>query len=313
MGAVLLFILAFVLSAAFLLAATSVKIVRPWQRGLVERLGKYHATVEPGMRLVFPVIDRVVRVDMREAVVDVPVQEVITSDNVVVKVDAVVFYEATDPQRLIYNVANFLPAVTKLAQTNLRNVIGDLQLDEALASSSEINTRLRDILDDATDKWGARVVRVEIQRIDPPPDVLTAMHHQMQAERNRRASVTEALGQREAAITRAEGEKAAAILEAEGSALATRQLADAEAYRQQTVATGEAQALQSVLGAMKEIGITQEVLAMKWFESLQVMSQSESTKIYLPSTPDGMGQALASIAEMVQAPATPAKRTRSTT
>lgn len=308
MGAFLLFVLAFLLFAAFVLAATSVKIVRPWQRGLVERLGKYHATVEPGMRIVFPVIDRVVRVDMREAVVDVPVQEVITSDNVVVKVDAVVFYEATDPQRLIYNVANFLPAVTKLAQTNLRNVIGDLQLDEALASSSEINTRLRDILDDATDKWGARVVRVEIQRIDPPPDVLTAMHHQMQAERNRRASVTEALGQREAAITRAEGEKAAAILEAEGSALATRQLADAEAYRNQTVAAGEAQALTSVLGTMKEIGITQEVLAMKWFESLQIMSQSESTKIYLPSTPDGMGQALASIAEMVQAPTPPAKR-----
>jgi regulator of protease activity HflC (stomatin/prohibitin superfamily) len=297
---------------AFCFAASTIKIVRPWQRGLVERLGKYHATVEPGMRIIVPVIDRMVRVDMREAVVDVPVQEVITSDNVVVKVDAVVFYEATDPQRLIYNVAQFLPAVTKLAQTNLRNVIGDLQLDQALASSSEINTRLREILDDATDKWGARVVRVEIQRIDPPPDVLTAMHHQMQAERTRRALVTEAQGEREAAITRAEGDKAAAILEAEGQAEATRMAASAEEYRQETVAKGEAAALTSVLGAMKAIGVTPEILALKWFEALQVMSSGEASKIYLPNTPDGMASSIASLAELVQAPApTPRKRASS--
>jgi regulator of protease activity HflC (stomatin/prohibitin superfamily) len=287
---------------AFGFAMSTIKIVRPWQRGLVERLGKYHATVEPGMRIIVPVIDRMVRVDMREAVVDVPVQEVITSDNVVVKVDAVIFYEATDPQRLIYNVAQFLPAVTKLAQTNLRNVIGDLQLDQALASSNEINTRLRDILDDATDKWGARVVRVEIQRIDPPPDVLTAMHHQMQAERTRRALVTEAQGNREASITRAEGDKAAAILEAEGSAAATRQLADAEAYRQQTVAAGEASALQQVLTAMKDVGVTPEVLALKWFEALAIMSGGEANKIFLPGTPDGAANAIASIAELMKAP-----------
>jgi len=299
-----LFLIALVaiLVVAFASAASTIKIVRPWQRGLVERLGKYHATVEPGMRIIVPVIDRMVRVDMREAVVDVPVQEVITSDNVVVKVDAVIFYEATDPQRLIYNVAQFLPAVTKLAQTNLRNVIGDLQLDEALASSNEINTRLREILDDATDKWGARVVRVEIQRIDPPPDVLTAMHHQMQAERTRRALVTEAQGQREASITKAEGDKAAAILEAEGSAAATRQLADAEAYRQQTVAAGEASALQQVLTAMKEVGITPEVLALKWFEALTIMSSGEANKIFLPGTPDGAANAIASIAELMKAP-----------
>ena len=291
-----------ILFVAFGFAASSVKIVRPWQRGLVERLGKYHATVEPGMRVILPVVDRMVRVDMREAVVDVPVQEVITSDNVVVKVDAVIFYEATDPQRLIYNVAQFLPAVTKLAQTNLRNVIGDLQLDQALASSNEINTRLREILDDATDKWGARVVRVEIQRIDPPPDVLTAMHHQMQAERTRRALVTEAQGNREASITRAEGDKAAAILEAEGSAAATRQLADAEAYRQQTVAAGEASALKQVLTAMKDVGITPEVLALKWFEALTIMSGGEANKIFLPGTPDGAANAIASISELMKAP-----------
>ncbi|MEZ5263406.1 MAG: SPFH domain-containing protein [Acidimicrobiales bacterium] len=144
---------------------------------------------------------------MREQVVDVPPQEVITEDNVVVSVDAVVYYEATDPQRLVYNVADFFTAITKLAQTNLRNLIGDLELDKALTSRDTINTQLREVLDDATDKWGVRVVRVEIQRIDPPPEVVSAMHAQMRAERDRRATVTEAKGYQEAAIARADGEK----------------------------------------------------------------------------------------------------------
>src|SRR5438132_6842839 len=141
---IVLAVLAFVL---LVFSSASVKIIRPYQRGLVERLGRYHATVEPGMRVIVPFIDRMIRVDMRESVVEVPPQEVITSDNVVVAVYAVVYYEATDPQRLIYNVANFMMAVTKLAQTNLRNVIGDMQLDQAHTDSAMINARLRDILD----------------------------------------------------------------------------------------------------------------------------------------------------------------------
>src|SRR3982074_970928 len=214
----MVYIIVLVVLAVLLLvlSAASVKIIRPYQRGLVERLGRYHATVDPGMRVIVPFIDRMVRVDMRESVVEVPRQEVITSDNVVVSVYAVVYYEATDPQRLIYNVSNFMNAVTKLAQTNLRNVIRDMHLDEALVSSQMVNARLRDILDDATDKWGTRVVRVEIQRIDPPADVVAAMHNQMRAERSRRAVVTEAAGEKEAAIARAEGDKQAAILGAEG-------------------------------------------------------------------------------------------------
>ncbi|HAZ17352.1 MAG TPA: SPFH/Band 7/PHB domain protein, partial [Acidimicrobiaceae bacterium] len=142
-------------------------------------------------------------------------QEVITKDNVTVTVDAVIYYEPTDPQRLIYNVANFLMAITKLAQTNLRNVIGDMTLDSALTSRDNVNVTMRQVLDDATDKWGVRVVRVEIQRIDPPADVMHAMHEQMKAERTRRAVVLEAEGSREAAITRAEGERQAVILNAE--------------------------------------------------------------------------------------------------
>ena len=176
-----------VLVLVFLAAA--VKIIRPYQRGIVERLGKYKDTYEPGLQVIIPFVDTIRLVDMREQVVDVPPQEVITKDNVVVAVDAVVFYEPTDPQRLVYNVANFVLAITKLAQTNLRNLVGDLDLDTALTSRDTVNVSLREILDDATDKWGVRVVRVEIQRIDPPPEVVAAMHEQMKAERTRRATV----------------------------------------------------------------------------------------------------------------------------
>ncbi|HET7720134.1 MAG TPA: SPFH domain-containing protein, partial [Acidimicrobiales bacterium] len=140
----------------FIYVASGVRIVRPYQRGLVEQLGKYKETIDPGLRVIIPFVQTVRLVDMREQVVDVPPQEVITKDNVVVSVDAVVYYEPTDPQRLAYNVANFILAVTKLAQTNLRNLVGDMQLDEALTSRDSINLNLRQILDDATDKWGVR-------------------------------------------------------------------------------------------------------------------------------------------------------------
>jgi len=293
LAALALVLLVFVISG--------IKVVRPYQRGVVERLGKFKETVDPGLRLIVPFVDRMTLVDMREQVVDVPPQEVITSDNVVVSVDAVIYYEPTDPQRLVYNIGNFILAVTKLAQTNLRNVIGDLQLDEALTSRDKINVALRQILDDATDNWGVRVVRVEIQRVDPPPDVMASMHEVMKAERSRRAIVTEAQGSREAAITRAEGAKAAAILEAEGFAEATRKQADAEQYRQQTVADGEAEAIKSVFNAIHEGNPTDDVLALKYFEALQVMANGTATKIFLPTGPDGLTSVLASVAEIVRA------------
>ncbi|MDP2400645.1 MAG: SPFH domain-containing protein, partial [Actinomycetota bacterium] len=140
--------------------ATAIKIVRPYEKGIVERFGRYQHTYDSGLHIIFPFVDKLTKIDMRENVVDVPPQEVITKDNVVVTVDAVVYYEATDPVKLIYNVANFYMAATKLAQTNLRNVIGEMQLDESLTSREKINHALRQILDDATDKWGVRIVRV---------------------------------------------------------------------------------------------------------------------------------------------------------
>ena len=293
---------AVLLAFTFLLLAvvvSGVKVIRPFERGLVERLGKYHATSEPGLRLIVPFIDRMERVDMRERVVDIPPQEVITSDNVVVSVDAVVYYEATDPQRLVYNVVDFYLAITKLAQTNLRNVIGDMQLDAALTSRDTINLKLRDILDDATDKWGARVVRVEIQRIDPPPDVMSAMHEQMKAERTRRATVTQAQGDREAAITRAEGAKQAAILDAEGAAASVQAAAEAEKFRQIAVAEGESQAIKSVYQAIHEGGPTPDVIAIKYLETLQVMADGQATKVFLPTEATALLGALGGMRELL--------------
>ena len=309
-GVIVLAVLAFLM---FVVAASGVRIVRPYQRGLVERLGKYKATVDPGLRLILPFIDRILLVDMREQVVDVPPQEVITSDNVVVSVDAVIYYEATDPQRLAYNVANFQLAVTKLAQTNLRNVIGDMQLDDALTSRDTINARLREILDDATDKWGTRAVRVEIQRIDPPPDVVDSMHHQMKAERTRRAVVTEAQGVREAAITRAEGEKQAAILgaeglrqrqilEAQGRAEAIERLADAERYQKTAVAEGEAAAVRNVYSAIHEGNPTPDLISIKYLEALRAIADGRATKIFLPTEMGGLFGAVGGLAELLREP-----------
>jgi regulator of protease activity HflC (stomatin/prohibitin superfamily) len=291
--------------------AAGVRIVQPFQRGVVEQLGKYKETVDPGLRLIIPFIQTVRLVDMREQVVDVPPQEVITADNVIVSVDAVVYYEPTDPQRLTYNVANFILAITKLAQTNLRNLVGDMQLDEALTSRDSINTNLRQILDDATDKWGVKVVRVEIQRIDPPPDVMSAMHEQMKAERTRRAVVTEAEGRRTAAVTTAEGEKAAAILraegirqqqilEAEGQAGAIRAVADAEQYRQQTVSRGEADAIRAVYQAIHDGAPTDDLIAIKYLEALQAMADGRATKIILPTELAGIAGAITGITEAVR-------------
>jgi regulator of protease activity HflC (stomatin/prohibitin superfamily) len=307
-GVIVLAVLAFFL---FVYVAAGVRIVRPYQRGVIEQLGKYKETVDPGLRLIIPFIQTVRLVDMREQVVDVPPQEVITSDNVIVSVDAVIYYEPTDPQRLIYNVANFILAVTKLAQTNLRNLIGDMQLDEALTSRDSINTNLRQILDDATDKWGVRVVRVEIQRIDPPPDVMSAMHEQMKAERTRRAVVTEAEGRRTAAVTTAEGDKTAAILqaegvkqrqilEAEGQADAIRAVADAERFRQLTVAQGEAEAIRSVYQAIHDGDPDAGLITIKYLEALQVMANGRATKIILPTELAGLAGAIAGITEAVR-------------
>ncbi len=186
----ILVVLAVVLVFIIVVAVNSLRVVSPYEKGVIERVGRYQRTAQPGLTLVAPFFDTLRKVDMREQVVDVQPQEVITKDNVVVTVDAIIYYEATDPVKLTYNVADFYSAATKLAQTSLRNVIGETELDEALTSRDMINAKLREVLDDATDKWGVRIVRVEIKRIDPPVDVTEAMHRQMKAERDRRAQIS---------------------------------------------------------------------------------------------------------------------------
>ncbi len=296
----LVLLLVVVFLALVLVAATGFRVVRPFEKGLIEVLGRYDKTVESGLRWVMPFVKRIVKVDMREQVVDVPPQEVITRDNVVVTVDAVVYYEATDPVKLKYNVGNFILAVTKLAQTNLRNVIGDLDLDSALTSREVINTKLREILDDATDKWGTRVVRVEIQRIEPPADVTEAMYRQMKAERDRRAVVTEAEGEKTSRVLRAEGLKQSQILEAEGEAEAIKRVADADRYQKLTVAEGEGQAIQTVFNAIHAGNPTTDVIAIRYLETLQGIANGQATKVFLPLDTAGVLGSVAAIGEMLK-------------
>jgi regulator of protease activity HflC (stomatin/prohibitin superfamily) len=279
-------------------AAKGVRLVQQSEQGLVEQFGRYQKTVGPGLRFIVPFIQALQRVDMREQVVDVPPQEVITRDNVVVTVDAVVYYQATDPVKLKYNVANFIVAATKLAQTNLRNVVGDMDLDDALTSRDVINTELRNILDEATDVWGTRVVRVEIQRIDPPEDVTDAMHRQMKAERDRRALVTEAEGTKSSQILKAEGIRESQVLEANGRAEAIKQLAEAEAFQRVTLAEGEAQGIERVFRAIHEGNPTPDLLAVKYLETLATMSDGQATKIFMPLETAGALGSLAAIGEV---------------
>jgi len=207
--------------------------VRQYEKGLVMRLGKFHAITPSGLAIIMPIIDDMIRVDMREQVISVPPQKLITKDNVTVEVDAVVYYKVVDPVKSQFEVQDFGYACTTLAQTNLRNLIGDRTLDETLVARDMINTNLRHVLDEATNGWGVKVTRVEVQKIDPPRDITEAMSRQMKAERDKRAAVLEADGVKQSQILQAEGFKQSEILKAEGDAQAriTRANAEAEAIR----------------------------------------------------------------------------------
>jgi regulator of protease activity HflC (stomatin/prohibitin superfamily) len=281
--------------------STGTKIIRPYQKGIIERLGKYQRTADSGLTILIPYLEKVIKVDMREQVVDVPPQAVITKDNVAVEVDAVVYYEITDPVKVQYNISNFYLAATKLAQTNLRNLVGDLALDETLTSREKINNTLRQVLDDATDKWGARVTRVELQRIEPPKDVTEAMHRQMKAERERRAVILEAEGTKTAAILKAEGQKQAQILQAEGQAEAIKRVADADKYQKLTVAQGEAQAVEVVFDAIHKGNPTNDLIAIKYLEALQKIADGQATKIFLPLETSGILGSIGGISELLKA------------
>jgi regulator of protease activity HflC (stomatin/prohibitin superfamily) len=227
-----LFIAAFIL----FVISMSMKKVNQYEKGIVERFNAYEKTVEPGLRIITPFVKRIYRVNMREQVIDVPPQEIITEDNVVVTIDAVIYYQVIDAKRAIYEIEDFELAIVKLAQTTLRNIVGEMSLDVCLTSREKINVELRSVLDQATDKWGTKVNRIELQRIDPPADIQLAMHKQKTAEQERRQLRLLATGRKEAAeqekqgsILKAQGAKQSAILEAEGEARAVELVADAQA------------------------------------------------------------------------------------
>ncbi len=294
MGGVAFWVILAVL--AVILISKSVHIVRQYQRGIIETLGRFTRVAEPGLVIIIPFIQRLIKVDMRETVLDVAPQEVITEDNAMVTVDAVVYYQVTDPVKRTYNVTDFRLAAVKLAQTNLRNIIGDMELDEALTSREIINAKLRQVLDDATDAWGVKITRVELQAIEPPRDIVEAMSRQMKAERDKRATILEAEGVRQAAILKAEGEKQARVLQAEGEAEAIRKVADAEKYRQIAIAEGQAQAIRAVFAGIHEGRPTHDLLAYKYLETLQKMADGKATKIFLPLEATGVLAGIAAAA-----------------
>ncbi len=268
-------------------AILGIRIVEPYQKGVIQRLGRFLRVAPSGLTVIVPFLDGITKVDMREQLVDVPPQEVITKDNVVVTVDAIVYFEATDPVKLIYNVVDFYAAATKLAQTNLRNVVGEMELDQALTSRDMINARLREVLDDATDKWGVRVVRVEIKRIDPPADVTQAMHRQMKAEREKRAQILEA-----------EGNRTSRILAAEGEAEAVRRVADAERYRREVEAAGQANAITTVFGAINAANPTEPLIAIQYIDALKAIANGQASKVFVPYEASALLGSLGSIQEL---------------
>jgi regulator of protease activity HflC (stomatin/prohibitin superfamily) len=224
-------LLVIVLFIALIALARSARIVSQYEKGLIMRLGRYRATADSGLTFLVPLIEDMVKVDMRERVINVEPQKVITKDNVSVTVDAVIYYRISDPVKATFEVQNFAYAATTLAQTNLRNLIGDKSLDETLTARDIINQNLRNVLDEATNTWGVKVTRVEVQKIDPPADITEAMSRQMKAERDKRANILEAEGVKQAQILQAEGVRQSEILRAEGDAQAriTRATAEAKA------------------------------------------------------------------------------------
>ncbi len=265
---------------ALVLLTQSAKKINQYEKGLVERFNAYEKTVDPGLRFITPFIERVYRVNMREQVIDVPPQEIITEDNVVVTIDAVIYYQVVDAKRALYEIEDFELAIVKLAQTTLRNIVGEMSLDVCLTSREKINVELRGVLDQATDKWGTKVNRIELQRIDPPADIQTAMHKQKTAEQERRQLRLLATGRKEAAeqekqaaILKAQGEKASAILKAEGDARAVELVADAQAKAIKAVSESANQYFKENAQLNKRLDVVRDTF-------------SQQTKIVVPASAD---------------------------
>jgi regulator of protease activity HflC (stomatin/prohibitin superfamily) len=265
--------------------ARSITVIHQAQKGLIERFGRYKETLEPGLRFIIPFIDKLAaRVDMRETVLDIEPQAVITKDNVGVTIDAVVYYYVTDAKAVRYEVANFYVAVSKLAQTNLRNLVGNMTLDETLASRERINSALRTTLDEATDKWGVKVTRVEVKAIEPPKDITDAMSKQMKAEREKRATILDAEAYKQKQILEAEGDKQNAILVAEGDRQAAILRAEGEAKAIENVSNAADKYFVGNAQLLKQLEVTQASLQDN--SKLVVSDQSKLVNVL------GLGEAM---------------------
>jgi regulator of protease activity HflC (stomatin/prohibitin superfamily) len=300
----------FVVIAAVLIAliATNIRIVPQAFGFVLERLGAYQGTWDVGLHIKIPLIDRISnKVSLKEQVVDFPPQPVITKDNVTMQIDTVVYYQITDPKAYTYGVSHPIAAIENLTATTLRNIIGDLELDETLTSRDTINTKMRAILDEATDPWGIKVNRVELKNILPPAEIQDAMEKQMKAERERRESILRAEGEKKSTILVAEGDKEAEILKAEAEKRAT--ILRAEATREAAIreAEGEAEAILKVQNAtaeglkmLKAAKTDQAVLTLKSFETLAKVADGQATKIIVPSEIQGLAGLAASLKGIVE-------------
>jgi regulator of protease activity HflC (stomatin/prohibitin superfamily) len=280
---VALIVLGVAVLLVLIVLAKTVRIVPQARAGVVERLGRYARTLDAGLAILVPFIDRLrPLIDLREQVVSFPPQPVITEDNLVVGIDTVLYFQVTDPKSATYEIANYIQAVEQLTVTTLRNVVGNLNLEEALTSRDHINAQLRGVLDEATGKWGIRVNRVEIKAIEPPASIKDSMEKQMRAEREKRATILTAEGFKQSQILTAEGEKQSAILKAEGDAQAQVLRAD-----------GESQAIQRVFDAIHTGNPDQKLLAYQYLQMLPQIARGDSNKLWI--VPSELGEALKGI------------------
>ena len=268
LGVVVVLVIAIIV---LLVLARTVRIVPQARARVVERLGRYHRTLNPGLTLIVPFIDRLrPLIDLREQVVSFPPQPVITEDNLVVNIDSVIYFQVTDAKSASYEIQNYIQAIEQLTVTTLRNVIGGMALEKTLTSRDEINSQLRGVLDEATGKWGIRVNRVELKAIDPPASIKDTMEKQMRADREKRAAILQAEGEKQAAILTAEGEKQAAVLRAQGKREAT--ILEAE---------GQAKAIDTVFKAIHEGNPDPQLLAYQYVQALPLIAQGASNKVWI--------------------------------
>jgi regulator of protease activity HflC (stomatin/prohibitin superfamily) len=292
-----------------IIALRGIKIVKQATVLVIERLGKYNRIAPSGVNFIWPFIDRVRPiisegialglVDLRERVRDFEPQPVITKDNVTMSVDTVVYYQITDPRRAMYEIVDLGAAIRQLTITSLRNVMGELALDETLVSRETVNNKLRAVLDEATDKWGVKVNRVELKNIEPPEEIQDAMAKQMKAERERRATVTEAEGAKEAAILKAEGIRNAAVIQAEGQKKAIVLEAEGNAEAILKVQRAEAEAIKLVYSAIHEGNPTNDLIAIKYMDALKEIARGDANKVFIPYEATGILASIGGIKEIL--------------